>query len=101
MMKVNGTWVSPVEVENVLLGHEAVAECAVVAHADPAGLIHAKAFVVPSEGHAAGGGLAESILAHAAAELPPFKRPKWVEFRDELPKTATGKVQRFKLRTHS
>lgn len=98
MLKVGGVFVSPVEVEAALLGHAAVSECAVVGHADGQGLVRAKAFVVPREGHAPSGGLAESLIAHASAQLPRFKTPRWIEFREELPKTATGKIQRFMLR---
>jgi acyl-coenzyme A synthetase/AMP-(fatty) acid ligase len=98
MLKVGANWVSPVEVENVLLGHPAVAECAVVGQADGHGLIRPKAFVVPKSAYAPEGALADALLAHATSRLPPFKRPSWIEFRDELPKTATGKIRRFLLR---
>jgi benzoate-CoA ligase len=98
MMKVSGQYVSPAEVEGVLLEHEGVLEAAVVGAADRDGLIKAKAFVVAKPGAAAGSPLAEALLAHAKERLPAFKCPRWVEFLDELPKTATGKIQRYKLR---
>jgi benzoate-CoA ligase len=98
MFKVGGNWVSPVEVENVLLGHSSVGECAVVGAADAQGLIRAKAVVVPRSGKATGAASEQDLLAHCAARLPAFKAPRWIEFRDELPKTATGKIRRYLLR---
>ena len=96
MMRVSGLWVSPIEVETALLRHAAVRECAVVARADERGLVRPCAFVVassePSET------LAGDLLRHAADTLSAYKRPKWVEFVSELPKTSTGKIQRYKLR---
>jgi benzoate-CoA ligase len=98
MLKVSGQYVSPFEVEGALLSHPAVLEAAVVAHADGDGLIKPKAFVVLKEGIAARPDLAEELQAHVKAQLAPFKYPRWIEFLPELPKTATGKIQRFKLR---
>jgi benzoate-CoA ligase len=98
LFKVSGQWVSPPEVENVLLGHPAVAECAVVGALDAQGLIRAKAVVAARPGQSSDGGLEQALIAHCAARLPAFKAPRWVEFRDELPKTATGKIRRFLLR---
>lgn len=98
MLKVGGIWVSPVEVESVLIGHPAVAECAVVGTADRADLIKPKAFVVLAADHAVSDDLAQELIAHCTSEMAEYKRPRWVEFVDELPKTATGKIQRFKLR---
>ncbi|MBT6274399.1 MAG: benzoate-CoA ligase family protein, partial [Chromatiales bacterium] len=97
MLKVGGLWVSPVEIENVLGSHEAVMECAVIGQRDKAELLKPKAFVClnPADG-AAAPPLAE-LLKLCAAELDAHKRPRWVEFIDALPRTATGKVQRFKL----
>ncbi|HVH73839.1 MAG TPA: benzoate-CoA ligase family protein [Stellaceae bacterium] len=98
MLKVSGQYVSPAEVEAVLLEHEGVLEAAVVGAADADGLVKAKAFVVAKPGATAGAAFAEVVIAHTNARLPAFKCPRWVEFLDELPKTATGKIQRFKLR---
>src|SRR5579875_2696782 len=98
MLKVSGQYVSPAEVEAALLTQESVLEAAVVGAADEAGLTKPKAFVVVKPGIAAGAALAEALGAHLRALLPPFKCPRWIVFVDELPKTATGKIQRFKLR---
>jgi benzoate-CoA ligase len=98
MMKVGGIYVSPFEVEEALVGHEAVLEAAVVGSPDSDGLIKPKAYVVPRAGQQAGPELAEALVAHVRAKLAEYKRPRWIEFVDELPKTATGKIQRFKLR---
>ena len=93
MLKVGGIWVSPFEVESALSAHEAVLEAAVVGHEDADGLTKPKAFVVRS------GEVGEDELkAHVKAALAPFKYPRWIEFVSELPKTATGKIQRYKLR---
>jgi benzoate-CoA ligase len=98
MMKVSGMFVSPAEVEAVLIEHEDVLEAAVVGAADTDGLIKAKAFVVAAPGVTAGDVLARALEDHTRARLPAFKCPRWISFLDELPKTATGKIQRFKLR---
>ncbi len=98
MLKVGGIWVSPIEVEHTILGHEAVVECAVVGAADGDGLIKPKAFVVVRAGVATGHELARSIQTFVRERIAPYKYPRWVEFVDALPKTATGKIQRFKLR---
>jgi len=98
MLKVGGIWVSPLEVEATLLAHEAVLECAVVAGADEGGLVKPKAFVVPKPGHAATADLSARLVAHCRERMAEFKRPRWIEFVEELPKTATGKIQRFRLR---
>ncbi len=95
MLKVGGIYVSPFEVEGALLQHEAVLEAAVVGAPDADGLIKPKAFVVLREGGRAG---AAELQDFVRDRLAPFKYPRWVEFLDELPKTATGKIQRFKLR---
>lgn len=99
MMKVGGIWVSPVEVESTLIGHEAVVECAVVAETDEADLVKPKAYVVLGEGHNASNALAQELIQYARDEMADYKRPRWIEFVDELPKTATGKIQRFRLRS--
>jgi len=99
MMKVSGMWVSPSEVENALLGHPAVAEAAIVAHSDALGLTRPVAFVVlrPSIVQPAGG-LDSEIHAWVRTRLVGYKCPQEIRFVSELPKTATGKIQRFLLR---
>jgi benzoate-CoA ligase len=98
MLKVNAMWVSPAEVEAALIAHPAVLEAAVVGAPDADGLIKPKAFVVAKTGFAVGDDLAKALAAHVKASLAPFKCPRSFVFLDELPKTATGKIQRFKLR---
>jgi benzoate-CoA ligase family protein len=97
MLKVGGIWVSPVEVEATLIKHPAVLEAAVVGHEDSDRLVKPKAFVVLKE-PAATEGLAEELKAFVKDKIAPYKYPRWIEFVPELPKTATGKIQRFKLR---
>ncbi len=99
MLKVGGIWVSPVEVESTLIGHAAVLECAVVGDADQADLVKPKAFVVLNEGYTASDELAGELIKYCTHHMAGYKRPRWVEFVAELPKTATGKIQRFRLRT--
>jgi benzoate-CoA ligase len=100
MMKVSGMWVSPGEVENALLGHPAVAECAVVAKVDSMGLTHPVAYVVLRSGITQpGGGLDSEMHAWLRTRLVGYKCPKDIRFIEELPKTATGKIQRFRLRS--
>jgi benzoate-CoA ligase family protein len=98
LFKVSGQWVSPLEVESCLLEHPAVLECAVVGAEDETGLAKPKAYVVRRPNTAASEG---ELQAHVKARLQPHKYPRWVVFVDELPKTATGKVQRYKLREQS
>ncbi len=98
MLKVGGIWVSPVEVEGVITAHEAVRECAVVGHADDKGLTKPKAFVKLAEGHEPSDELAAAIQAHVRDHAAAYKYPRWIEFVDELPKSSTGKIQRFRLR---
>ncbi len=98
MLKVGGIWVSPVEVENTLVRHPAVLEAAVVGHEDGDGLVKPKAFVVLKEPAGGGAGLADELKAFVKDKIAPYKYPRWIEFVGELPKTATGKIQRFKLR---
>jgi acyl-coenzyme A synthetase/AMP-(fatty) acid ligase len=98
MLKVGGIWVSPVEVESVLIAHDAVLECAVVGQADDAELVKPKAYVVLTDGHAASDELAHELVAHCVERMAGYKRPRWIAFVDELPKTATGKIQRYRLR---
>ncbi|HWE25556.1 MAG TPA: benzoate-CoA ligase family protein [Myxococcales bacterium] len=95
MIKAGGQWVSPAEVEAALVAHPCVLECAVVAHKDENQLDKPKAFVVLKPGVRA---TADELQRFVKERLAPFKYPRWVEFLDALPKTATGKIQRFKLR---
>ena len=98
MLKVSGMWVSPFEVEAALASHEAVLEAAVVGHADENGLIKPKAFIVLRPDVQQAPELAATLQQHVKDRLAPYKYPRWIEFVPELPKTATGKIQRFKLR---
>jgi len=98
MLKVSGIYVSPVEVEAALITHPAVLEAAVVGREDEEKLMKPAAYVVLKPGHAASNGLCDELRAHVKSALAPYKYPRWIEFIDELPKTATGKIQRFKLR---
>jgi benzoate-CoA ligase len=101
MLKVSGMYVSPAEVEAALIAHDDVLEAAVVGAPDADGLIKPKAFVVAKPGRPADDGLAQALELYARTVLAPFKCPRWITFLDELPKTATGKIQRFKLREAS
>ena len=98
MLKVGGIWCSPVEIENCLIGHPAVLEAAVVGHADADALIKPKAIVVLKQAGGGGAALTDELMALCKKTLAPYKYPRWVEYVPELPKTATGKIQRFKLR---
>jgi acyl-coenzyme A synthetase/AMP-(fatty) acid ligase len=98
MMKVGGLWVSPTEVENALMAHTSVLECGVVAREDHDGLTKPIAFVVVRDGIAASADLAKELQQFVREKLADYKRPRWVEFIPELPKTATGKIQRYRLR---
>ncbi len=95
MFKVSGIWVSPFEVENALATHPAVLEAAVVGREDDHGLTKPRAFVVLKPGAEVS---AEALQAHVKEAAGPWKYPRWVNVVDDLPKTATGKIQRFKLR---
>lgn len=98
MMKVSGVWVSPIEIERVLSQHPAVQEVAVVFRQDSDELPKPAACVVLRDAQTRSPELARKLQEFVLDRLPVFKRPHWVEFLPELPKTATGKVQRFKLR---
>jgi benzoate-CoA ligase family protein len=98
MLKVGGIYVSPFEVEAALIAHPDVLEAAVVGHADENGLIKPRALVVLTELAVASDALIEALKLHVKATLAPYKYPRWVEIVADLPKTATGKIQRFKLR---
>jgi benzoate-CoA ligase len=99
MMKVSGLFVSPAEVEAALVSHDAVLEAAVVAREDDNKLIKPKAFVVLKDGASPCDELKLALQQHIKERLAPYKYPRWIEFIPELPKTATGKIQRFKLRS--
>lgn len=101
MLKVAGMWVSPMEVENILLGHPDVAEAAVVGVPGENGLTCELAHIVLASGVSGSDALAREIREFAGARLVPYKCPREVRFCAELPKTATGKIQRFKLREPS
>ena len=98
MLKVSGIYVSPVEVEMALVSHEAVLEAAVVGHEDEQKLVKPKAYVVLKPGKSPSDALKTQLQQHVKDKLAPYKYPRWIEFLAELPKTATGKIQRFKLR---
>ncbi len=98
MFKVSGQYVSPFEVESTLMQHSAVLEAAVVAVLDDNGLTRAKAYVVLKAGQVASDALNTELQAFVKSKLAPHKYPRQIEFIAELPKTATGKIQRFKLR---
>jgi benzoate-CoA ligase len=98
MLKVSGQYVSPIEVENALIEHAGVLECAVVGKTDADGLTKTVAYVVPATGHEASPALADDLKTFAKTRLAPHKYPREIVFVTELPKTATGKIQRFKLR---
>jgi 4-hydroxybenzoate-CoA ligase len=98
MFKVSGIWVSPFEVESALVSHESVLEAAVVPKEDGDGLLKPKAFIVLKPGSSAVNGLHDALKEHVKAKAGMWKYPRWIEVVDSLPKTATGKIQRFKLR---
>jgi benzoate-CoA ligase len=98
MLKVGGIWVSPTEVEATIVEFPGVLECAVVGARDDDTLVKPKAFVVLNDQAAAGEGLANEMREFVKGRIAPYKYPRWIEFVPELPKTATGKIQRFKLR---
>jgi benzoate-CoA ligase len=99
MLKVGGQWVSPIDVETALLAHEAVHECAVIGREDADALTKPMAFVVLRSGVEGTPALASELQRFVRAALPEYKRPRWVAFVPDLPRTATGKLQRFKLRS--
>jgi benzoate-CoA ligase len=99
MLKVSGMYVSPAEVESALVSHPAVLEAAVIGAQDSEGLIKPLACVVLKKSAGTDPGLEQQLKQHVKALLAPHKYPRWIEFMPELPKTATGKIQRFKLRT--
>jgi benzoate-CoA ligase family protein len=101
MLKVGGIWVSPIEVENALIEHPSVLEAGVVGREDNDRLVKPLAYVVCASGVSGSAELARELQDFVRARLAEYKRPRWVEFVAELPKTGTGKTQRFKLREHA
>ena len=101
MLKVSGMYVSPFEVEGILQSHPDVLEAAVVGWPDDDRLIKPKAFVVLKASDKASETFARTLQEHCKQKLAAYKYPRWLEFRTELPKTATGKIQRFKLRAEA
>jgi len=99
MLKVGGIWCSPVEIENKLVEHPKVLEAAIVGREDNEQLIKPEAFVVLNDPTDAGEDLEAELLEHCKSGLARYKYPRWFNFVDDLPKTATGKIQRFKLRS--
>jgi 4-hydroxybenzoate-CoA ligase len=98
MFKVSGMWVSPFDVEAAFTSHEAVLEAAVIGKQDADGLTKPKAFIVLRDGFAADERLLENLRVHVKQCAGPWKYPRWIDIRSDLPRTATGKIQRFKLR---
>jgi benzoate-CoA ligase family protein len=98
MLKVGGIWCSPIEIESCLIMHTAVLEAAVVGRADDDELIKPHALVVLKQVGTGDDALTGELMALCKTTLAPYKYPRWVEYVEELPKTATGKIQRFKLR---
>jgi benzoate-CoA ligase len=98
MLKVGGIYVSPIEVESALIAHPAVHEAAVVGKEDSDQLVKPIAYVVLANGFIASDELSSELKSFVKSRLAPYKYPRWIEFVADLPKTATGKIQRFKLR---
>jgi acyl-coenzyme A synthetase/AMP-(fatty) acid ligase len=98
MLKVGGKWLAPAEVENCLLRHEAVVECAVVGVVDGNGLVKPHAWVIVREGHRHVGGLDRLLSDHVARELQPYKAPRAVHLVEDLPRTHLGKIDRGSLK---
>lgn len=98
MIKAGGIWVSPVEVESTIMEHPAVLECGVIGAVDQDSLVKPKAYVVLKEGFSASEELTKELQKFVKERIAPYKYPRWIEFTDQLPKTATGKIMRFMLR---
>jgi benzoate-CoA ligase family protein len=98
MLKVGGIWCSPIEIEARLVDHPRVLEAAVVGRPDGAGLVKPEAWVVLRDGVLPSQALADELMAHCKGHLAPYKFPRGIHFVEELPKTATGKIQRYRLR---
>jgi len=98
MLKVGGIWCSPFEVESALISHPKILEASVVGRADDAGLIKPEAWVVLDGGCTPSPQLEEELVQHCRKNLAAYKSPRWFRFVESLPKTATGKIQRYKLK---
>jgi len=98
MLKVGGIWCSPFEIESKLVEHPDVVEATVVGRRDQEDLIKPEAFVVLKDGQAGSVALTNELIELCKNGLAPYKYPRWINFVTELPKTATGKIQRFLLR---
>jgi benzoate-CoA ligase family protein len=98
MLKVGGIWVAPFEIESALAAHAAVVEAAVIGAPDENGLIKPMGFCVLRDSALASPSLEQELIGFVKERLAPFKYPRWIRFIDELPKTASGKIQRFRLR---
>ncbi len=98
MLKVGGIWVSPIEIEDTLISHPAVREAAVVGKPDEHMLVKPKAYIVLKKDYTPSDELAKEIQDFVKKTIAPYKYPRWIEFVEDLPKTATGKIQRYKLR---
>ncbi|HJP03197.1 MAG TPA: AMP-binding protein, partial [Planctomycetota bacterium] len=98
LLKVSGIWVSPLEIENVLLSHAAVREVCVVGREDDAGMVKPLAFVVLEEGGVGDDEIAAALTAHVKERLAPYKYPRWYEWREELPRNDRGKIARAQLK---
>jgi len=98
MLKVSGVYVAPAEIENCLLQHRAVLECAVVGHDSGNGLVKPKAFIVAREDYTPCEELAEEIKQFVKSSLALHKYPRWIEFVESLPKNDRGKVDRRQLK---
>ncbi len=99
MLKVGGIWCSPIEIEAKLVEHSAVLEAAVVGRADDAGLIKPEAYIVLKQASTETPQLADDLVQHCKSSLALYKYPRWFRFVDALPKTSTGKIQRYRLRS--
>ncbi|HSH70218.1 MAG TPA: AMP-binding protein, partial [Deferrisomatales bacterium] len=98
MIKSGGIWVAPIEVEATLGAHPAVLECAVVGASGPDKLVKPKAYVVLRQGWSSSAELTRELQQFVKGRIAPYKYPRWIEYLPDLPKTATGKIQRYKLR---
>ena len=100
MLKISGQWASPLEIEGILLEHQVVRDCGVIGVPDESGLIKVKAFVILNEGYSASAEMERNLIDFVRSKTAHFKAPRWIQFVKELPRTTTGKLQRFKLRQH-
>ena len=96
---MSGVFVAPAEIENCLLQHEAIQECAVIGHDEGDGLVKPKAFIVARQNFTADDSLAQNIKEFAKSRMALYKYPRWIEFVPSLPKNDRGKIDRRKLKT--